>query len=337
MPLLNPFAADSFNLWHMGAAINRLPNNYGRLREMNLFPEEGVRGHEIVIDEKDGKLNLLSTLPLGSPGQKSSRGTRKARAFTIPHIPYDDLILPTEYANIRAFGTESSTEPFTRIMNNHLQSARNKHAITLEYLRMGALKGLIYDSDGSTVIYDLYKEFVITQKTINFALNNASTEVVLKCLEVKRHIEKYLQGEIMSSIRVLVDKDFYDALVTHTKVTAAYARWRDGELLRSDMRKGFPFADLIFEEYEGYAPDAAGVVRKFIASKHAIAFPLGTQTTFKTFFAPADFIETANTLGRPLYAKSEPQEFNRGVKIHTQSNPLPLCTRPEIVVELTTP
>ncbi len=334
--MLNPFAADAFSLYAMGAAINRLPNNYGRLREMNLFPAKSLRGRDVVIDEKEGRLNLLSTMPVGSPGQKSSRGTRTARTFRIPHIPYDDFITPEEYANIRAFGTEDAVSPYVEIMNDHLQSARDKHAITLEYLRMGALKGLILDADGSTIL-DLYKEFVVSQKTIDFALNNAATDVGKKCRDLKRHIETNLLGEVMSRIHVLVDKDFFDALVGHTKVEAAYALWRDGAMLRSDMRAGFPFAGIVFEEYEGTANTAAGVARKFIASKHGIAFPLGTRNTFKTFFAPADFIETANTLGRPLYAKTEAMEFNRGVKIHTQSNPLPICMRPEVCVDIYTP
>ncbi|WP_458695370.1 major capsid protein [Wolbachia endosymbiont of Phyllotreta cruciferae] len=33
---------------------------------------------------------------------------------------------------------------------------RNKHAITLEHLRMGALKGIILDADGSELL-NLYK------------------------------------------------------------------------------------------------------------------------------------------------------------------------------------
>jgi hypothetical protein len=55
-------------------------------------------------------------------------------------------------------------------MARHLETMRNKHAITLEHLRMGALKGVILDADGST-LYDLFDEFDITPKTVNFALN----------------------------------------------------------------------------------------------------------------------------------------------------------------------
>jgi hypothetical protein len=52
--------------------------------------------------------------------------------------------------------------------------------------------------------------------------------------------------------------------------------------------------------------------RRFIAAGEAHAFPLGTVDTFGTYFAPADFNETVNTLGQPLYAKQEPRKFERG-------------------------
>lgn len=44
--------------------------------------------------------------------------------------------------------------------------------------------------------------------------------------------------------------------------------------------------------------------------------------------APADFIETVNTMGRPLYSKlSIDKDLQRWVNIHAQSNPLPICMR----------
>ena len=57
--------------------------------------------------------------------------------------------------------------------------------------------------------------------------------------------------------------------------------------------------------------------------------------TFATYFAPADFNETVNTLGQALYAKQEPRKFERGTDLHTQSNPLPMCHRPGVLVKLT--
>jgi len=100
------------------------------------------------------------------------------------------------------------------------------------------------------------------------------------------------------------------------------------------MRGGFPFGGITFEEYRGQATDAAGTVRRFIAANEGHAFPLGTSDTFATYVAPADFNETANTLGRPLYAKQEPRKFDRGTDLHTQSNPLPMTHRPGVLVKV---
>lgn len=332
--ILNPFETDAFNVVSLTDSINILPNNYGRIRELNLFPGQGVRTRTIVVEEKNGVLNLLPTQPPGSPGTLGKTGKRKVRSFTIPHIPHDDVILPEEYEGIRAFGSETEMETVAQVVNDHLQTMRNKHAITLEHLRMGALKGIILDADGST-IYNLYTEFEITQKTVDFVLGTAGTNIQTKCLEVVRHIEDNLQGEVMNGVRCLVSQEFFDALIAHAKVRDVFLNHSDAvNRLGGDPRKNFKFAGVIFEEYRGTATDPEGTARRFIADGEGHAYPEGTMNTFKTIFAPADFIETANTLGLELYAKQEPRKFNRGVDLHTQSNPLPICYRPGVLVKV---
>ena len=129
--------------------------------------------------------------------------------------------------------------------------------------------------------------------------------------------------------------EFFDALTSHAKVERAYERWMDGTALRDDMRSSFIFGGITFEEYRGQATDQDGNVRRFIAENEGHAFPLGTVETFASYFAPADFNETANTMGQQLYAKQEPRKFERGTDLHTQSNPLPMCHRPGVLVKLT--
>ena len=105
----------------------------------------------------------------------------------------------------------------------------------------------------------------------------------------------------------------------------------------NDVRKGFTYGGITFKEYRGKAVARIGenvVVRRFIEAGEAHAFPAGTIDTFGTYFAPADFNETVNTLGLSLYAKQEPRKFDRGTDLHTQSNPLPMCHRPGVLVKL---
>ena len=337
MPMLNPFAVDAFNMVSLTRAINILPNLYGRLNQLNLFPGNGVRTRSVIVEELNGVLNLLPTLPPGSPGTQSSGiGKRKVRSFVIPHIPYDDTILPAEYEGIRAFGSETEMATLAQLLNMHLQTMRNKHAITLEHLRMGALKGVILDADAS-VIYNLYNEFEISQFSVDFVLGTAGTNVQGKCFEVTRHIEDNLKGEVMSGVRCLVSAEFFDELISHTLVKDAWKYTSSAtQMLGGDPRKNFTFGGITFEEYRGTATDAAGTARRFIASGEGHAFPEGTMQTFETLFAPADFIETANTIGMELYAKQELRKFERGIDIHTQSNPLPICNRPGVLVTVFT-
>ncbi len=336
--MINPFATnDAFNMVSLTQAINILPNMYGRVGQLGLFTDKGVRTRTIVVEEQNGVLNLLPTLPVGAPGTQNKLGKRKVRSFTIPHIPLDDAILPSEFEGIREFGSESNMKALASVMNDHLQAARNKFDITLEHLRMGALKGIILDSDNST-LYNLYTEFDISAETVDFALDETSpvTDVAKKCRDVIRHIEDNLKGEVYSGGRCLCDADFFDGLIAHPNVEKFYVNWQAAaQITNVDPRLGFKFAGITFEEYRGTATDKDGNARKFITQYYGHCFPEGTQQTFNTIYAPGDFIETVNTMGIPLYVKQEIAKFGRAVDLHIQSNPLPLCYRPALLVKVT--
>ena len=331
----NPFANPAFSMASLTAAINLLPNRYGRLEQLNLMPAKPVRQRQILVEERNGVLNLLPTQPPGSPGTVGRRGKRTLRSFVVPHIPHDDVVLPDEVQGLRSFGSETEAETLAGVIARHLDTMRNKHAITLEHLRMGALKGVILDADGS-VLYDLFAEFKITPKTIAFDLGNAGTKVKPKCIATLAAIEDGLKGEYMNGVHCLCSPEFFTALTSHGNVEKAFENWQNGAILINDVRRGFTFGGITFEEYRGQANDPeTGDARRFIAAGEAHAFPLGTLDTFGTYFAPADFNETVNTLGQPLYAKQEPRKFDRGTDLHTQSNPLPMCHRPGVLVKLT--
>jgi hypothetical protein len=107
MAMNNPFDTPAFNMTALTAAINILPNTYGRLEQMNLMPARSVRFRQIAVEEKNGVLNLLPTLPVGSPGTHAKRGKPKQRTFTLPHIQQDHLVLPEEVHGNRAYGSEN--------------------------------------------------------------------------------------------------------------------------------------------------------------------------------------------------------------------------------------
>ena len=341
--MINPFDQDAFNMVSLCAAIDILPNMYGRVNQLGIFNNtEGITTRTAVIEEQNGILNLLKTLPVGAPGHQNKMGKRTVRSFTVPHIPLDDIIRPEEFSGVREFGQTNQMKTLVAVMNKHLQTAKNKFAITLEHMRMGALKGIILDADGST-LFNLYTEFGISAKTVNFNLMAGSplayvttTDVAAKCREVVRHIEDNLHGEVMSEVRALVSQEFFDALIGHPNVEKFYVNWQAAaDIAGVDPRKGFKFGGITFEEYRGTATDENGTSRRFIAASEGHCFPTGTMSTFKQVYAPGNFIEAVNTPGIELYVKQALEAMGRWVDLHIESNPLPICTRPGVLVKMT--
>jgi len=214
-----------------------------------------------------------------------------------------------------------------------LQTMKNKHDITKEWMRVGALKGILLDGDGSTVLYNFFTEFGMTPFVQDFGFSSDTLDVNAAVLNIKRHMEDNLHGEVMTGVRALCSPEFFSALVGHPNVQKAFQYFMTTQPLGYDYRQGFNYAGVTFEEYRGTATDLTGTSHKFIAANTAQFFPVGTLTTFVMYNAPADYNETVNTPGLPYYAKQAVRKFDEGWDLTTQSNPFPICLRPELLVQ----
>lgn len=339
MPTVNPFTSDAYSLVALTEAINIFPNNYGKINQMGIFSNTGIRSNVALVERKNGVLNLIPSTPWGGPPSVNTSGKREMISVPVPHIPVIDKVLPNDVQGVRAFGSESQLETIDNMIAEKLQNMSNKHDITLEYLRMGALKGQVIDGDGTTVLVNLFTAFNVTQKVINLQLTSSSLDVKTAIQGISRYFEDQLQGETMSYVLVLCSPEYWDALTSHPNTVLAYQYWmnQQNNIIRDDLRApGFTYQGVVFMEYRGQASlPSGGNPVKFVPANEAIAIPIGTQNVFKTYFAPANFNETVNTVGRPKYAKQEEARMGQGWDLWTESNPLPIVTRPDLIVRLT--
>ena len=333
--IVNPFAGSGFTLAEMTAAIQQLPNRYGRVGELGLFASEPISQRTVVIESVDGELRLLPSVQPGAPATVGTSEQRTLRSFVVPHIPHNDVILPAEVQGVRGFGAAANEDPLVTVMTRKLARMRAKHAQTLEYMRVNALLGVTKDGAGN-VLYDWHTAFGLTKKSVDFKFAE-DKDLVIRCTQVARQIEENLKGEMMTSIHALVSPEFFDKLVTHTSVEKAYtfAQGTAGtNPLKDDVRRGFRFGSILFEEYFGTVTLSTGDTVRLIPEKEGIAFPLGTFDTFRTYFAPANLMEAVGTYGQELYAHQLARPNGTGVDIYTQSNPLPIVKRPALTVRL---
>lgn len=331
--LLDAFNTSAFNCISLTDAINRMPFKPSRIGAMGLFDVRGVTTTSVMVEEKDGVLSLLPTKARGGIPSVSAAEKRYARNFVIPHIPLDDCVRADEVQNVRAFGSQTELEGVAQVVNDKIAKMRQSHEVTLEYHRLGAVKGLVLDADGVTPIHNLFTEFNCTQLApvvggfAEFDFTAATPPVKETCLGIIRAIETQLGNAPYDHIHCFCDATFFDGLISEAGVVAAYAAQTNAAVLINDTRKGFVFGGITFEEYRG----TIGTVQ-LVEANSAYFFPVGCPGLFTTTFAPADYIETVNTVGLPYYAKQQVMDFDKGIMISTQSNPLCLCTRPMSLV-----
>lgn len=332
MASLDVFNNDIFGLTSLSAAIDKLPYKPGFLGAMGLFRRQPIRTTSAFIEERHGRLSLVQSSARGTQRNPSERPKRQGRSFQVPHLPQFGAVMADDVQGIRAFGAETEMEAVAQVVNDVLQDHRDNLETTIEYHRMGAIKGDVLDADGST-IYNWFDEFGITEKVVAFDDMTDEDEIKLKAAEVIRHIRDALGADTFDVIHAVCGDEFFDALTSSASAKQAFDRWQEGRFFREQqLDTGFPYAGIMWHNYRGKIGDV-----DFTDPWESRFFPSGTRDAFLEVLAPADFIETVNTMGMPYYAKQERMKFDKGIEIHTQSNPLLVCTRPAILVKGTTP
>ncbi|ODP33078.1 major capsid protein [Pandoraea sp. ISTKB] len=324
------FNDDAFSLASLTAAINEAAHVPSRLANLGLFEEDGVTTTTVQIEHDGDKLALIPAAPRGGPGVQIGGSKRKLLPLNTVHLPAEGQIGADEIQNLRAFGRETELEALQTVVNGRLATMRRSLDATHEFHRIGAIKGQILDADGQTVLVDLLDKFGVERNVVPFNLDKADTEIRQLCADVLDLIEDALGNTPFFGVRVFCGRTFWRKLIVLKTIKETYLASATASALRNDVRDSFEFGGLVFERYRGRV---AGV--GFVEDSAAYAVPEGVPELFITRFAPANYMEAANTKGLPYYAKQEIQRFDKGVDLEAQSNPIHLCTRPRAVVKLT--
>lgn len=327
MPTLDVFTGNAFNTISLTNAINKLPYKEGRIKSLGIFSPKGVRTRNVMVEEKAGVLRILSNLPWGSPAQQNVPQKRTVRSFSCAHFALADAVMADDVQDLRVFGQETGEQAVSSKVNEKMGEMKQDHEITQEYLMAGALQGVIKDGAGTT-LYNLFTEFGVSEQSVDLTLASAGTKG--KILDVKRAVETTLGAIPFDHVHCICGSTLFQSFIQDDEVKAAYERYQDGAFLRTDQRRGFDFCGVIFEEYPGQVGSTT-----FLPATEFRAFPVGAPNLFQMIYAPADYMETVNTVGQPYYAKQRRMEFDRGIELETQSNPLPMCMIPAACVKIT--
>lgn len=344
------FNDDAFNLITLTGLINQVDHVPGRAGELAFAGRgEGVATLTVAIEQVGQALSLIPITGRGSPAPQEKQDKGNIRSLTIPQVKLEDTIGVYQVQNVRELGSTNQLRGIQSVINTQMAKMSARHDLTLENLRLGALRGLVKDSDGSTV-YDLFSFFGVSapddvtfQDVFVATPDEDSLRTVRTvCQEITRTMKRNAKiplalGNGGAQVHAFCGDNFFDQLIESTSVKGVWDGWAAAErrLGANYAHQVYEFAGILFENYQGtddQTDESAGTVG--IDPNEAQFFLTGVPGLYAEYYAPADFAETANTLGLPRYAKIAPDsKFNREFYLHTQQNPLPICTRPRTLIK----
>ena len=318
------------------------------MNALNVFPSQAIASRVVEIRFEDGQLAVLASDRVGAPGQTTEREDGETVYIGIPHFPHLETVLARDLQDfLDVIGGAKVPKTFEAEMAKRLKTIRNNHAITREYIRLGALRGLVKDGRGKTII-NLFDAFEITPKTIDFVLGTATTDIIGKTAALIDYMGESMKGETMSGIEIVCGGDWFSKFVQHPKVEKYWLQTQEAgrlaEIERSRLGgqwgRVFHFQTLMIREYTGSFPvrNAQGKLQsvKALGANEARAFPLGTMNSFATYDGPANHMERVNKPGAEIFISPKLLDHGEGVEFKSQSNALPICKRPEFLVDCST-
>jgi len=328
--MLDIFRGDAYGVVPLSIAINNLKFKPGFISSRGIFNEISVATTAVSIEENNNILMLIAPTPRGAPGHTMPKPRRALRMLAIPHFEINDAIMAEEVQGVRAFGQETGTEAVMTKVGERMQVAGQSLEYTQEYARAGAIKGIVTYADGTTL--NLFNEYGITPPAaINFPFSTAPATGNIRaiCAQVIRTMGTNLDGQGFTGVEAICGDAFFDTLIACAEVRTTYLQTQDAAELRSAYISAgqtwgsFVFGGILWTNYRGYAQGVP-----IIETDAAYFYPTGVPNLFPTVYAPADYIETVNTMGLPRYVKQYAMPNDKGVHMDTQMNALNFCSRP---------
>jgi hypothetical protein len=330
--MLDIFRGDQFGVVPLTLAINNLKFVPGYVSAKGIFSTSSIATTLFAIEEKNNVLTLVRPTPRGGPGQTMPRVRRAMRALSVPHFEINDAVMAEEVQGVRPFGEETGTEAVMTKVAERMATAGQSLEYTQEYSRVGAIKGVITYADGTTL--DLFKEYEVpVPSNIDMNLDFTGTpdgSLRLKCAQIIRTMGANMEGITFSGVEALTGDAFFDAFIKHPEVRQTYLNYQAAAELRSGYIDpngltwaSFVFGGILWTNYRGYVGTTP-----MIETNMAYFYPTGVPNLFSTVYAPADYIETVNTMGKPRYVKQYTMPNDKGINLDTQMNVLNFCTRP---------
>lgn len=335
MASFDVFKQDAFSMFELSSAVLANPWKPGFLGSLNLFTPKPIDTTAAAIEIKQGVLNLIPTSKRGAPLAEGQLEKRDVYYQETVRIAKGHTIQASAIQNVRAFGSTTELQAVMNVVADRLNGPTGLIAqveYTWEYMRLGAIQGIVADADGSPLVNWFTVMGVSQPPEIAFDLENASPApgaVRKVCTGVVRGIMRALGGLWLpqqSYIMALCGDNFWDDITAHPEVRQTYLNYQAAAELRNTLAyEQFNYGGITWVNYRG-SDDASTIAVPTDTCKFV---PVNVPGLFDVAFAPSESLSYVNTPGQSLYSMLiVDDERQMWVRPEVYSYPLFICTRP---------
>jgi len=332
------FGGDAFTQASMIRGIDRRPYVPNQLDSVIGFEPVRATTDTVYVISRRRYVNLIRTTLRGAPIEMAAPDDKDARPLRIPRLAKGDKLYAHELANINPLEDETETDRAAAEVAKKQDKLIGDTEATFEFQRLGALNGLILDTDASTLV-NFWTEFGITQPAdIDLQLDDLTQTTGALRERIATNIVMPIArasgagNDPRFRVKALCGDAFWFALTGHPAIEKTYLNYAAAAELRGEkLWDQFEFAGVLFVHYRG-TDDGSKIS---IPTNKAKFFPVGVPGMWQHVMGPMnESMPLLNQPGRRYYPflekdKSEKQQW---VQPEIFSYPLFVNARPDLVL-----
>ena len=334
--LLDIFSGEAFSLTSMTKAVIEMPYSEGRLKDLLGFEDIQSSTRDVVLDKEAGEIYVLPSLADNEPAPTDKRSTRTAHKLGIPRFGERASMPNAEFMAVRQTGN-GNPQIIEMERDKRTGMTLRRHSKTEEWLRFGAVTGVVLDSDRQTTLVNLRTELGVgAQSTATWNLSNAAFNTNEMLTELKEQAEDKLGDYNPDDYILLCGRSAYKNIRKHKSTVAAFSELTNLAFLKSDDRKnGFVLSssDDTDVRLVSYGRERGNDGNPFLADNKAYFCPVG-MGLWNELMGPSDIGDYAGQV-LPFYTAKKPMDFNKGLEVLVEMYRLAYCARPGAVIEVT--
>ena len=332
-----------FSVRSVSKGLDLLTFRAGLIGRLGWFQEQGIPGSLSIIERRFTNIQLLSPHRRGGATNAFDIARRAGIPVEIPQYDTIANVSNADIVNLRKFDGGYQLEDLqTLIMKTSKDQVDVALEPTLEYARISCLGGKTCNGDGSTAID--WDALIGKNRPTASVEDTFDEENINEWTDI---IQTAAGGMPYEETIALCGTNFWAKLLTNPKFRESRNYWQMGQGQRTAYWEQVGeitqvvWSGIRFIKYPAYRfgdPSGGGTSTPSLAFpvNKAYVVPIGIPGKFMTQYAVGDFNElTPEDVGLKYYAKLEPNEFGRGMKIYLQSNALIYDAFPETTLEVT--